>query len=389
MMQSPTRTTKAGSRTARLALLLSLFVLWGCSAGGDGGQSTDETTSERAGTEETDEPEAQEETASLDGETVNLIAPYGPGGSYDRILRAISDHVAQASGATVVVLNEPGAGGLVGTNNTFVAREDDLRVALVNTAGIVSAELGEADGVNFELGEFNWIGSVTSDPETLVVPPDGRFSSVQEMIEGATEADPVRLGAPGPGDSQYVNALLLRNAFDVPIEIITGFSGAPDVYAAVMRGDVDGAIGSLTSTLPNIEGGELVPLAYMGSLPDQLEEASTPEAVALLRDAPALGELAEELGADEEGRELIALHESVLQIGRALAAPPSTPEDRVAAYRDAFEEAATDQAFLDAALEQGIFITWRPAEEVERVMADILAAPDAYVQLMVDAYSAG
>ena len=55
---------------------------------------------------------------------INLIVPWGAGGSTDRSARAAAEVVSDALGVKIVVVNQPGSSGAVGTNNAFLAPRD-------------------------------------------------------------------------------------------------------------------------------------------------------------------------------------------------------------------------------------------------------------------------
>ncbi len=67
----------------------------------------------------------REGEAFYQGETIDLVVPYDPGGGYDVYARAIAPYLGECLGAEIVVKNEPGAGGLLASNATAVADADE------------------------------------------------------------------------------------------------------------------------------------------------------------------------------------------------------------------------------------------------------------------------
>src|SRR5262249_28757712 len=61
----------------------------------------------------------QSERAFYSGKTVRMIVGSGAGGGYDAFSRLIAPYLAKTLGATVVVENQPGAGGLVALNRLY------------------------------------------------------------------------------------------------------------------------------------------------------------------------------------------------------------------------------------------------------------------------------
>ena len=50
------------------------------------------------------------------GKVIKLVVGYGPGGGYDTYARLLAPRIERETGATVVVENHPGGGGLVALN---------------------------------------------------------------------------------------------------------------------------------------------------------------------------------------------------------------------------------------------------------------------------------
>ena len=71
------------------------------------------------------------EKAFYAGKTVRMIVGSGTGGGYDIFSRLIAPYLAKTLGTTVIVENQPGAGGLVALNRLYVAPPDGLQISLV------------------------------------------------------------------------------------------------------------------------------------------------------------------------------------------------------------------------------------------------------------------
>src|SRR4051812_43190987 len=55
---------------------------------------------------------------------INLIVPWAPGGSTDQITRVTAAELEKALGQTIVVVNQPGASGAIGTKSAMDAAKD-------------------------------------------------------------------------------------------------------------------------------------------------------------------------------------------------------------------------------------------------------------------------
>ena len=93
--------------TTRWVVLLSLAVCWTVSASSGRAQDA--------------------EKAFYAGKTVRMVVGSGTGGGYDVFSRIIAPYLARTLGTTVIVENQPGAGGLIALNRLYVAPPDGLQ----------------------------------------------------------------------------------------------------------------------------------------------------------------------------------------------------------------------------------------------------------------------
>src|SRR5262249_60481604 len=86
-----------------------------------------------------------------------------PGGGYDAYMRALIPHLEQKLGAKMLPTNEPGAGGLIAINRTLHAPADGLTILLVGGETLVTAQLYDAPGVNYDVPKLTWLARVSSE----------------------------------------------------------------------------------------------------------------------------------------------------------------------------------------------------------------------------------
>ena len=66
------------------------------------------------------------------GKTMRLVVGSGVGGGYDVYARLIAPYLSRALEATVVVENQPGAGGITSLNRLYVTPPDGLTLSFAN-----------------------------------------------------------------------------------------------------------------------------------------------------------------------------------------------------------------------------------------------------------------
>ena len=109
------------------------------------------------------------EKAFYAGKTVRMIVGSGVGGGYDIFSRLIAPYLAKVLGTTVIVENQPGAGGLVALNKLYVAPPDGLQISLTNGTGAAFAQLTGDPAARFDLTKFTYLATGSSN--TLIRPP--------------------------------------------------------------------------------------------------------------------------------------------------------------------------------------------------------------------------
>ena len=55
---------------------------------------------------------------------INLIVPWAAGGSTDQITRLVAGEMEKSLGQTIVIINQPGASGSIGTRSALEATKD-------------------------------------------------------------------------------------------------------------------------------------------------------------------------------------------------------------------------------------------------------------------------
>lgn len=298
---------------------------------------------------------------------IDLVVPYEPGGGYDLYARDVAPYLARCTGGDVKVVNEAGAGGLLATSNTAAAEPDGTRVQIVNTVGAVSAQIGQAAGINFDLTALSWVARVSAEANVVVVAADSRFADFDDMLRSS---DPVRFVSTGPGSNDYINPPLLQQIFDFPVEVISGFAGSGEARTAYLRGDADAQVLPVASTVSAIRSGEIRPVLVLG-------DADSPglEGVPRARDLPVAG---------AAQRETLRSLLDLVSLSRTMVAPPGLAPDRLAFLRDAFACALTNPDLVAASTEQRRPIEFMPGAELTEAMRSVLSADPAFREIVRD-----
>ncbi len=192
---------------------------------------------------------------------IHLIAPFAPGGLVDVLSRAVADKLKPPLGQPVIVDNRPGAGGNIGA--AAVARaEPDGYTLLMSSAGILTINQFLYARMPFEPGSaFSPVTLVADMPMLLVLNPSFPARSVAEFIAYAKKPDAqVNFGSPGNGTTGHLGMELLQAAASIKLTHVP-YKSAAEAIAAVVGGQIQGAMDNPPTVLEHIRGGRLKAIA--------------------------------------------------------------------------------------------------------------------------------
>lgn len=310
---------------------------------------------------------AQEACDFFKNKTVQLVVPFSTGGGFDIYGRMVAKYMGPELGASaMIVLNQPGAGGLLATNKMWVAKPDGLTIELTSTSGMITSELGGAEGANFKSNEFSWIGRVSGEPDVIATAPSGSIKTVDDLRALGSDRK-IRIGSSGMGDIDYIEATLLTEVLGLNSEIITGFEGAPEVYASLGRGEIDLFTSSQSA-------GFQAEKAETGKITWVLSTEKTAD----MPDVPAIVDF---VGPDKVS--LIKAQADVVAAGRSLAGPPGMAEDRLACLRDAFDRTVANPDLIAESQQLKRPLAPLTGQQVADLVRGVTAdAPAEYVEIV-------
>ena len=270
---------------------------------------------------------AQEsEAAYFQGKTVRIVVGYGPGGGYDIYARTIAPYISKKLGASVVVENQPGAGGLTALNRVYAAPPDGLIMMIVNGTGAALAQLSEAQGSRFDLAKMSHLGTVSASPWVWLVAPNSPIKTPADALKNA--GNRMMWSGSGPMDGLSDGAAFTCEALKLNCRIVIGYPGSNEAALAVSKGEMDSIYVSDTSANNYVKAGQNRAVATMG------RDKS--------RFFPNLPTIFEAVKLDAEQTWLFDFRATVENLGRILIAPPGLAPARLAYMQDAVRKALTD-----------------------------------------------
>ena len=195
---------------------------------------------------------------------VRVIVPFSPGGGSDVVARLVGPRLAERLGQPVVIINQPAASGVVGTDTAAKAQPDGHTLLLITSTHAVNARLATA--LPYDLTrDFAPVTMVTSSPFGLMLHPALPATSVQDFITHA-KANPGKLnfGSSGPGSSPHLATELFMSMTGIAMMHIP-YKGVAQYVAAQLGNEIQVSFGNLFSTMGHWKAGRLRLLAHGGT----------------------------------------------------------------------------------------------------------------------------
>ncbi|HEY8576719.1 MAG TPA: tripartite tricarboxylate transporter substrate binding protein [Devosia sp.] len=197
---------------------------------------------------------------------INLIVPWGAGGSTDQIARVTAPILAEALGVDVVVVNQPGASGAIGTQEVLNAPRDGYTWtanAIANNA--TYAVTGLLEGTDID--DWHIYLSVANVP-VVSVPADSEFQDFGQLLEAfKTRGNEISVATAGITSSGGTAIGALSGAAEnFPFNMVTYDGGGPAAIAAA-SGEAMVTTQLAVEQTELIRGGRLRALAVLSDKP--------------------------------------------------------------------------------------------------------------------------
>jgi tripartite-type tricarboxylate transporter receptor subunit TctC len=308
------------------------------------------------------------------GKQIRIIVGLSTGGGYDRAARLLARHIGKyiPGNPDILVQNMPGAGSVTAANYVWgVAKPDGLTLLAPHNNFYLSQLSGQKE-VQFDLPNFQWIGSLENDDMMMFGRADATFKSIGDIIK-AKEAP--KCGSTGVGSSDYVMSKILEETIGAKVTHVTGYPGSSEIAIAMERGEV----ACMGLTISTYFGREPFLTWYKNKFVKFLAQSGRKRDTRVA-DAPTIYELMDEYKTPATKRRVA---EAMLQGGewaRPLMAPPKTPSDRVKILRAAYEKASKDADLLGEAKKLRIDVTPLSGEQLQAMSKKVMNQPPEVIE---------
>lgn len=200
---------------------------------------------------------------SFPSKNLTIIVPANPGGGWDGTARAVQEILRNEKIAAkgVDVVNVPGGGGTVGLAQLIGTHKGDGHTILMTGATMVGAVNLNKSPVN--LSQTTPLVRLTAEYPAVVVSPNSKFKTLQELLD-AFKKDPTSIvwaGGPGGGPDHTTVGLIASKLGIAPADIrYTAFSGG-EGRAMIMGNQVTAGVLGLGEISADVKAGLIKVLA--------------------------------------------------------------------------------------------------------------------------------
>jgi tripartite-type tricarboxylate transporter receptor subunit TctC len=210
---------------------------------------------------------------------IQLVAPYPAGGAADVVARLLGKALEAELGQSVIILNKPGAGTIIGAQAVATAQPDGYTLLISSNSTfsmnpVVYAKLPYKPATDFEP-----IGMVATLPLAILTQTDSGIADIGQLV-AAAKADPKKFmyASFGNATSSHFAGEMFKAAAGIEVMHVP-YRGSSPAMTDLLGGRVQLAVDSIVAALPHIQAGQLRALAVVPA-----------RRAALLPDVPTVAE---------------------------------------------------------------------------------------------------
>lgn len=193
---------------------------------------------------------------------IKVVVPAAAGGVTDTPARIVAERMRESLKQPLVIENQGGAGGIIGSEAVKRAAPDGYTLLYVNAAthGLIPSL---KKSVPYDaLTDFKPIVMTVRAPMAIVVHKDSPIKTIKDLVESSrTQDKPLNYGSPGPGNTSHLVGLMLADASKSKMQAVHYRGEAPMIQDLLAR-NIDFIASNMIRS--QVESGQLRVLATTG-----------------------------------------------------------------------------------------------------------------------------
>lgn len=194
---------------------------------------------------------------------LRIVVANTPGSSVDLVARHLGERMTTTLGQPVVIVNQPGAGGLVGTQTIAQAPKDGYTLGFYGNTAVIAPHLQKSLAFD-PIKDITTVAIVGNIPFLAVVPRDSPYKDLAQLIEVARRAPgSVKMGSAGNGTAIHLAAMQFQSMAGIDL-LHVPYKGVAPLQTALLSGEIDVAFPTVGSVAGMIKEGRLRALGTTG-----------------------------------------------------------------------------------------------------------------------------
>jgi tripartite-type tricarboxylate transporter receptor subunit TctC len=253
---------------------------------------------------------------------IKMIVPFAAGGGTDVLARIVAQSLNSKWGQPVVVENQPGASGAIGTRAVMKAAPDGYTLLMASTGALMAVSAGAREEGAFDVNKYlTPIVIGAAPPYLLVARPTLPVKTTADLIRYAKErSEDLIYGSSGVGAASHLSGLLFAGEAGIKL-LHVPYRGTGPAVTDLIGGRIDLMFAPGPVVQQFVQSGELRALGVT----DTQRSKFYPDVPPVADTVPG--------------------YESVGWFG--LLAPPNTPPDIISKINEVIVAAMQTQEFRD------------------------------------------
>lgn len=172
---------------------------------------------------------------------IELILPAAPGGTTDTAVRLMTGKWQEFLGQPVVVVNVPGAGGVIGANQVAKAKPDGYTLMGAFDSLVVALPFVQKT-VEYNMDSFSYLNGFGMGAIYITARADSPYKNMADVIDAAKKANgKLSYASYGIGVITHFTAERLWDLTGVKLTYVP-YKSSPESVSAMLGGHVDFAV---------------------------------------------------------------------------------------------------------------------------------------------------
>lgn len=194
---------------------------------------------------------------------MRIIVANTPGSTVDLVARHLGERMQTTLGQPVVIVNQPGAGGIVGAQTIAQSPKDGYTLGFYGNTAVIVPHLQKA--LSFDpIKDITTVAIVGNIPFVAVVPRDSPYRDLAALVAAAKRgAGMVKMGSAGNGTAIHLAAMQFQAMAGIDM-LHVPYKGVAPMQTALLAGEVDVAFPTVGSVAAFVREGRLRALGTSG-----------------------------------------------------------------------------------------------------------------------------